>query len=238
LDEGLNAFVAAGISADHEGTTAEGAMRRAELGCYVQQRYGSAWLDMPNLVRAVTENPGLDTRFFALVTDDVTPATVVNEGHLDRVVRRAIAQGLSPIQAVQMVTLNAAQLLERSREIGTVSPGRAADLLIVSDLVAMMIDQVYCDGVLVAENGELVVEIAPYEYLGRDVGAPRSADGGGFRRDGGSARSREGPGDEGGAGDGAHRGGHRRDGARGWGAQGRPGAGFDEGGGLLPPCGG
>ncbi len=164
LDEGLNAFVAAGITADHECTTAAGAMRRAQLGCYVQQRYGSAWLDMPNLVRAVTENPGLDTRFFTLVTDDVTPATVVNHGHLDRVVREAIRQGLSPIQAVQMVSLNAAQLLERSREIGTVSPGRAADLLIVSDLVAMTIDQVYCDGVLVAENGELVVEIAPYDY--------------------------------------------------------------------------
>jgi adenine deaminase len=164
LDEGLNAFVAAGITADHECTTAAGAMRRAQLGCYVQQRYGSAWLDMPNLIRAVTENPGLDTRFFTLVTDDVTPATVVNQGHLDRVVREAIRQGLSPIQAVQMVSLNAAQLLERSRHIGTVSPGRAADLLIVSDLVAMTIDQVYCDGVLVAENGALVIEIAPYEY--------------------------------------------------------------------------
>lgn len=164
LDQGLNAFVAAGITADHEGTTAEGALRRVQLGCYVQQRYGSAWLDMPNLVKAVTENPGLDTRFFALVTDDVSPATVVNQGHLDRVVRRAIAQGLSPIRAVQMLTINAAQLLERSREIGTVSPGRAADILIVSDLVAMTIDQVYCDGVLVAEDGELVVDIAPYDY--------------------------------------------------------------------------
>ncbi len=164
LDEGLNAFVAAGITADHEGTTAAGAMRRAQLGCYAQQRYGSAWLDMPNMIPAVTENPGLDTRFFTLVTDDVTPATIVNQGHLDRVVREAISQGLSPIQAIQMVTLNAAQLLEQSRTVGTVSPGRAADLLVISDLVAMTIDQVYVDGVLVAENGEMVVDIAPYDY--------------------------------------------------------------------------
>jgi adenine deaminase len=63
-----------------------------------------------------------------------------------------------------MVTLNAAQLLEQSRDVGTVSPGRAADLLIVSDLVNMTIDQVYADGVLVAENGEMVVDIAPYAY--------------------------------------------------------------------------
>ena len=164
LDEGLNALVAAGITGDHEGTTAEGALRRAQLGCYAQQRYGSAWLDMPNLIRAVTENPGLDTRFFTLVTDDVTSETIVNQGHMDRVVREAIRQGLSPIQAIQMVTLNAAQMLEQSRTIGTVSPGRAADLLLVSDLVNLNIEQVYADGVLVAEDGEMVVEIAPYDY--------------------------------------------------------------------------
>jgi adenine deaminase len=164
LDEGLNAFAAAGITGDHEGTTAEGALRRAQLGCYAQQRYGSAWLDMPNLIRAVTENPGLDTRFFTLVTDDVTSETIVNQGHMDRVVREAIRQGLSPIQAIQMVTLNAAQMLEQSRTIGTVSPGRAADLLLVSDLVNLNIEQVYADGVLVAEDGEMVVEIAPYNY--------------------------------------------------------------------------
>jgi adenine deaminase len=164
LDEGLNAFAAAGITGDHEGTTAAGALRRAQLGCYAQQRYGSAWLDMPNLIRAVTENPGLDTRFFTLVTDDVTSETIVNQGHMDRVVREAIRQGLSPIQAIQMVTLNAAQMLEQSRTIGTVSPGRAADLLLVSDLVNLTIDQVYADGVLVAEDGEMVVEIAPYDY--------------------------------------------------------------------------
>jgi adenine deaminase len=152
LDEGLNAFAAAG------------ALRRAQLGCYAQQRYGSAWLDMPNLIRAVTENPGLDTRFFTLVTDDVTSETIVNQGHMDRVVREAIRQGLSPIQAIQMVTINAAQMLEQSRTIGTVSPGRAADLLIVSDLVNLTIEQVYADGVLVAEDGEMVVEIAPYDY--------------------------------------------------------------------------
>lgn len=164
LNNGLNAFVASGITACHETTTAEGALKRAGLGCYVQQRYGSAWLDMPNLIKAVTENPGLDTRFFTLVTDDVTPATIVRDGHLDRVVREAIRQGVAPITAIQMATINAGQLLERSRWIGTVSPGRAADILLVRDLVSLTIDQVYADGVLVAENGELVVDIPTYEY--------------------------------------------------------------------------
>ncbi|MDD5368178.1 MAG: adenine deaminase C-terminal domain-containing protein [Anaerolineaceae bacterium] len=164
LDKGLPAFVAAGMNACHEGTTAEAVLRRAELGCYPQQRYGTAWLDMPNTIKAITENPGIDTRFFTMVTDDVTPATVVEQGHLDRVVRDAIKQGVSPILAIQMVTLNAAQLLEKSRWIGTISPGRAADILIVSDLVNLAIDQVFADGALVAENGKMVVEFSKYEY--------------------------------------------------------------------------
>lgn len=164
LDPGLPAFVASGLTACHEATTAEAAMRRAELGCYPQQRYGSAWLDLPNTIKAVTENPGLDTRFFTLVTDDVTPASIVKHGHLSRVVREAIRQGLSPMLAIQMATINAAQLLEKSRWIGTISPGRAADILIMSDLVNVIIDQVYADGVLVAEKTQMVMEIAPYAY--------------------------------------------------------------------------
>lgn len=166
LDPGLPAFVAAGMTACHEGTTAGAAMRRAELGCYAQQRYGTAWLDMPSTIQAVTGNPGLDTRFFTLVTDDVTPATLAGQGHLSRVVRAAIAQGVPPIQAIQMVTINAAQLLERSRWIGTLSPGRAADILVVSDLVKVVIDQVFADGVLVAEHGRMAVEFAGHAYPG------------------------------------------------------------------------
>jgi adenine deaminase len=164
LDKGLPAFVAAGLTACHEATTAEGAMRRAELGCYAQQRYGTAWLDMPNTIKAITENPGLDTRFFTMVTDDVTPASIGEYGHLSRVVREAIKQGVPPMLAIQMVTINAAQLLEKSRWIGTMSPGRAADILIVSDLVNMIIDQVFADGVLVAENGKMVMDFAAYDY--------------------------------------------------------------------------
>ncbi len=164
LEKGLPAFIASGITACHEGTTAEAVMRRAELGCYAQQRYGTAWLDMPQTIRALIDNPGLDTRFFTMVTDDVTPATIAEHGHLNRVVRDAIALGVSPMLAIQMVTINAAQLLEKSRWIGTISPGRAADILVVSNLEKIIIDQVYADGVLVAEHGEMVVEFSKYSY--------------------------------------------------------------------------
>lgn len=164
IDRGLPAFVAAGITACHEGTTAQDALRRAQLGCYAQQRYGTAWLDMPNMIRAVLDNPDLDTRYYTLITDDVTPATLVNEGHMSRVVREAIALGVSPVVAVQMASINAAQLLEKSRWIGSISPARTADILVVSNLERMTIDQVYADGVLAAEAGKMVVEIHPYAY--------------------------------------------------------------------------
>ena len=164
LEKGLPAFVASGITACHEGTTAESVMRRAELGCYPQQRYGTAWLDLPNTIKAITENPGIDTRFFTMVTDDVSSKTIAEQGHLSRVVRKAIEQGVSPILAIQMVTINAAQLLEKARWIGTVSPGRAADILIVSDLVKVTIDQVYADGVLVAEDEKMVMQLPRYNY--------------------------------------------------------------------------
>ncbi len=164
LNKGLNAFIGAGMNACHESTTAEATLKRAQLGMYPQQRYGTAWLDLPNTIKAVTENPGMDTRFFTMVTDDVTPATVAYEGHIVRVVREAIKQGVNPVTAIQMVTINAAQLLEKARYIGTISPGRAADILILSDLDKVTIDEVYADGVLVAKDGRMVVEFARFDY--------------------------------------------------------------------------
>lgn len=161
---GLNAYIAAGMTADHETTTAEGVLARAGLGMYVQMRYGSAWLDLPNLVQAVTLNPGLDTRFFTLVTDDVTPATIAGEGHLVRALRKAVSLGLNPIVALQMATINPAQLLEQSRWIGSLTPGRSADILVVDSLTRFSMDKVFCDGILVAEQGRLTTPVPAFQY--------------------------------------------------------------------------
>lgn len=164
LNAGLNAYIASGMTSDHETTTARGALARAGLGMYVQQRYGSAWLDLPNLITAVTENPGIDTRFFTMVTDDVTPATIVGEGHLVRVLRKAVSLGLNPITALQMVTLNAAQMLEKSRWIGSLTPGRAADILVVDSLTDFTMEMVFCDGVQVAEQGKMINPGSCFSY--------------------------------------------------------------------------
>ena len=156
-------YVAGGPEDDHEGTRAEDAIARVRQGMKAMLRLGSAWYDVAEQIKAVTEQ-GIDPRNFILCTDDSHSGTLVNEGHMDRVVRHAIAQGLKPVTAIQMATLNTAQHFGLEREIGSIAPGRLADFLIVSDLAEMKIDQVYARGVLAAEAGKLVIDIPPYDY--------------------------------------------------------------------------
>ncbi|MBL0936785.1 MAG: adenine deaminase [Rhizobiaceae bacterium] len=163
LGPAFHGYVAGGPEDDHEGTRAEDAIARVRQGMRAILRLGSAWYDVAEQVKAVTES-GLDPRNFILCTDDCHSGTLVEEGHMDRVVRHAIAQGLKPVTAIQMATLNTAQHFKIEREIGSISPGRLADFLIVSDLAALAIDQVYGRGRLLAEKGRLVAEVEPYPY--------------------------------------------------------------------------
>lgn len=161
---GLNAFISTGMTACHESTSAEEAYAKASRGINVQMRYGSAWLDLPNLVPAFLNRPGMDTRMFTIVTDDMSAATITKEGHLVRALRKAIECGVPVVTALQMCTINSAQLLEKQRWIGSVSPGKAADILLVDDLNNFNITSVFCDGVLVSEMGSLLIDIKKYDY--------------------------------------------------------------------------
>jgi adenine deaminase len=186
----FHGYVAGGPEDDHEGTTVEDAVARVRQGMKAMLRLGSAWYDVASQIKAITEQ-GLDPRNFILCTDDSHSGTLVKEGHMDRVVRHAIAQGLKPVTAIQMATINTAQHFRLEREIGSIAPGRLADFLIVSDLPALKIDEVYGRGARLARNGRLVAEIPAYDYpasakgtvkLGRslkpadfDIAAPKGA---------------------------------------------------------------
>ena len=156
-------YVAGGPEDDHEGTRAADAIARVRQGMKAMLRLGSAWFDVAEQVKAVTEQ-GIDPRNFVLCTDDSHSGTLVNEGHMDRVLRHAMAQGLKPVTAIQMATLNTAQHFGLEREIGSIAPGRLADFLVVSDLAQLKIDQVYARGVLAAEAGKHVLDSPPYAY--------------------------------------------------------------------------
>jgi adenine deaminase len=126
-------------------------------------RFGSAWYDVGPQVKAITEGR-LDSRNVILCTDDRFAATLVKDGHMDDTVRHAIGHGVAPITAIQMATLNTATHFGLERELGSITPGRRADMIISSDLVRLPIEVVMARGQVLAENGVLIREIAPYEY--------------------------------------------------------------------------
>ena len=129
----FHGYVAGGPQDDHEGTRMEDAVNRARQGMHVMMRYGSAWHDVASQVRAVTEM-GMDSRLFLLCTDDSHSETLLDDGHMDRVIRFAISCGLSPIKALQMATINTAEYFGVSRDLGLIAAGRFADILLVEDI--------------------------------------------------------------------------------------------------------
>lgn len=148
----LDAFVASGITACHESVTREGALAKLRRGMWTQLRQGSAWKDVPETIKAVTETD-VDTRHLLLVTDDVHPDTITEGGHLDRVLRVAIENGLDPITAIQAVTLNAAEYYGVDADLGALSPGKIADVVFLDDLATVAVDRVLVDGELVVADG-------------------------------------------------------------------------------------
>jgi adenine deaminase len=159
----FHGYVAGGAEDDHEGTRVEDAVARARQGMKVMMRYGSAWHDVTNQVRAVTKK-GLDSRRFLLVTDDSHSGTLVNDGHMDRVVRRAISEGLDPMTALQMATINTAEHFGVSRDVGLIAPGRYADILLVGELAELDVQQVFARGTSIAVNGNLQIERPEFSY--------------------------------------------------------------------------
>lgn len=159
----FHGYVAGGPEDDHEGTRVEDAAARVRQGMKAMLRFGSAWHDVEAQARAITEL-GLDPRHFILCTDDSHSRTLVYEGHMDRVVRHAVEQGLSPMTVIQMATLNPAQHFGLSRDLGQIAPGRFADIVLAQDLYDFKADVVIAKGVKVAEGGRCLVERKPYPY--------------------------------------------------------------------------
>ena len=118
----FHGYAAGGAQDDHEGTRLEDAVARIRQGMRVMLRYGSAWHDVAAQVPAINVL-GLDPRHFILCTDDSHSETLVREGHMDRVLRHAIGEGLDPLAAVQMATLNTAEHFGVSRDMGQLAPG-------------------------------------------------------------------------------------------------------------------
>ncbi|MEM7230062.1 MAG: adenine deaminase [Planctomycetota bacterium] len=145
----LQAYIAAGISSDHECTTADEAREKLRRGMQVYLREGSAARNIEALVSVVTAE---NAHRCCFCTDDRHPGDLRDEGHIDHAVRRAIACGLDPVTAIAMGSRHTAQHYNQ-RELGAVAPGMRADLVVFDDARAPSPRQVFVDGVLVAEDG-------------------------------------------------------------------------------------
>ena len=157
LGPAFHAYAAGGPADDHEGTREEDAIARVRQGMRAMLRLGSAWYDVESQITAITEK-GLDPRNFILCTDDSHSGTLVEDGHMNRVVRHAIDCGCDPLVALQMATLNTATHFGLERELGSIAPGRRADVILTSDLRALPIHGVIARGRTVAVDGRITVE--------------------------------------------------------------------------------
>ncbi|MCD6324708.1 adenine deaminase [Candidatus Bathyarchaeota archaeon] len=148
--EALCAYIAAGIMSDHESVTAEEAMEKLSLGMWIMIREGSTAKNLSELSRIVSK--GCPERVM-LVTDDRHADDLLTEGHLDYVLKRAVEEGIDPVDAVRMVTVKPAEYFGL-RRLGAVSPGKSANIVIVDDLKEFKAEIVLIDGEIVAKKGE------------------------------------------------------------------------------------
>ncbi len=163
LGPNFHAYVAGGPADDHEGTCEADAIARVRQGMRSMMRLGSAWYDVESQITAVTEK-GLDPRNFILCTDDCHSGTLVHDGHMNRVVRHAIECGCDPLIALQMATINTAAHFGLERELGSITPGRRADLILTGDLKTLPVEVVYARGRKVAENGKRLTPDTAFDW--------------------------------------------------------------------------
>jgi adenine deaminase len=152
----LNAYIAAGVRSDHESTTLEEGREKLRRGMHLMIREGTTARNLEALLPAVTPT---NARLCHFCTDDRHPDTLLTEGGVDDVVRKAMARGLDPVTAIQMATINTAQYFRRW-DIGAVAPGFQADLLVLDDLEGLRVWRVYAAGRLVAKEGRLLPPVA------------------------------------------------------------------------------
>ncbi|MCY1714355.1 adenine deaminase [Caproiciproducens galactitolivorans] len=160
---GLNAYIASGVRCCHESTREEDALEKMRRGMYAMFREGSAWHDLHEVAKSITQHK-IDTRFAVLISDDTHPYTLLTQGHLDHIVRRAVEEGIDVVTAIQMVTINCAQCFQMDHDLGSIAPGKCADIVFIDDLKKLNITKVLVNGKVEAENGELVRPLGEYHY--------------------------------------------------------------------------
>lgn len=156
----LERYIAAGVDSDHESTEGEEALEKLRKGMWLMIREGSAARNMDAILPTLIKR-GISLERCLLVSDDRHPRDLLMEGHLDRLVRKAVGMGVSLVDAVRMVSWNPARRF-RLRGVGAIAPGFKAHLTILSE--DLKVELVLFNGVPVAEMGRLRAEIPNYTH--------------------------------------------------------------------------
>jgi adenine deaminase len=161
----LNAYALAGIRSDHESTELDEAREKLRLGMHILLREGSTERNLAALAPLINAHNAANCSF---ATDDKLAGDLVNEGHIDHCIRKAIAGGVPPITAIQIATINTARHY-RLQNLGAIAPRFWADFVVFDDLKNFSVRQTYKKGVLVAENGKYLVAQPPIVPLPRST---------------------------------------------------------------------
>lgn len=159
----LAEVAAAGIDADHEAITREEVLNRLRVGLWTMLRNSSLRRDLPELLRAVTED-GVDTHRLIMTTDGPAPEYIEEYGFVDGLLRAAVECGVPPMRALQMVTINPATFLKMDARLGGIAAGRQADILLLPDLTSFRPETVISRGEVVAENGRLLAPLPTMDW--------------------------------------------------------------------------
>ena len=151
----LDAYAAAGVGSDHECVSVEEAREKLRRGLYLLIREATNARNLDALLPVITPQ---NSRRVCFCTDDRTPGELLRDGSVDGMVRRAIAFGIEPVEAIRMATLNTAEWFGL-RDRGAIAPGRAADLFVFDDLQAPQAKLVVSGGRVVARDGRMAVEM-------------------------------------------------------------------------------
>jgi adenine deaminase len=156
----IAALACAGFRADHECYSAEETLAKLRNGMYAMIRESSVAHFLAENLRVITEHKAKADRI-GFCTDDVSATDILSKGHLDHLVRMAIQRGLTPMRAIQMATINCAQIYRIDHLAGSISPGRVADVVLTDDLSSFRVRRVVAKGKLVAEDGQMIAPARP-----------------------------------------------------------------------------
>ncbi|MBO3803320.1 MAG: adenine deaminase [Candidatus Brockarchaeota archaeon] len=164
----LAAYVSSGASSCHESVSREEALAKARLGMYLMVREGSAFKNLSEVIKVVTMDKIYPCKVL-LVSDDRDAPSLAKEGHMDFVVKRAVEEGVDPVLAIQMATINVARRFRVDDFAGSIAPGKCADIVLVEDLKSFKIKSVVSNGKLLVHGGKLLASRRRFRYPERSV---------------------------------------------------------------------